>query len=140
MNGLEQKRPVARQSSSTTQRSIALRRCTERCQFNKAECNHQYQYRLGVEQIESNPEEKDLGILVDEKLDINRQCMLAGQKANHILGCISWAARSVGSRSREVILPLYPTLVRPHLEYASSCGVPSTKKTWTCKSRGRGGP
>ncbi|KAK4824283.1 hypothetical protein QYF61_012843 [Mycteria americana] len=85
--------------------------------FNKAKCrvlhlgqgNPRYQYRLGDEGIESSP-----AVLVDEKLDVSRQCALAAQKATHILGCIK---RSVASRSREVILPLCSALVRPHLEY-----------------------
>ena len=64
--------------------------------------------------MESSPAEKDLGLRVDEKLDVSQQCALAAQKANRVLGCIT---SSVASRSREGILPLCSDRVRPHLQF-----------------------
>jgi len=69
------------------------------------------QYRLGAVLVQSS---SVLGVLMDNKLTMSQKWALAAKKANGILGCIK---KSVASSSREVLLPLYSALVRPHLEY-----------------------
>ena len=57
--------------------------------------------------------EKDLGLTISVDMKVSEQCGIAAAKANQILGLIT---RNIVYKVKELIIPLYKTIVRPHLE------------------------
>ncbi|CAM5077630.1 unnamed protein product [Eretmochelys imbricata] len=98
---------------------------SEKCKVMHLGINKNFCYKLGMHYLEVTEEEKELGVLVDHRMTMNRQCDMAVKKANAVLGCIR---RGISSRDKEVLVPLYKALVRPHLEYCVQFWSPTFKK------------
>ena len=74
--------------------------------------------------MESSFAERELGVLLDNKLTMSQQCTLKAMTANNI-------RISMASRLSEVILSLYSALVRPRQECRIPFWAPSIRKSWT---------
>ena len=66
--------------------------------------------------LERSSAEKDLGVLMVNRLAVSQQCALVAKRTNGVLGCTK---KSVASRSREVILSTYFAVGRLHLAVLS---------------------
>ena len=92
-------------------------------QFNIDKChtlhtgyrNIKFSYNMSGSRLSESHEQKDLGIIITHNLKFGKQCIEASNKANRVLGFIS---RTFEYKSKDIILPLYKSLVRPLLEYA----------------------
>ena len=82
-------------------------------------------YYMSGNKLETVDEEKDLGVTVSKDSKWDKQCSQAVKKANRMLGVIK---RNFTDRSKETIMPLYKSLVRPHLEYCVPIWSPHYQK------------
>lgn len=105
--------------------------------FNATKCkvmhignkNQHYTYHMteNGETVELEPTkcEKDLGVYVDDQLDFSQHVQTTANKANKILGIIR---RTFHYLDKHMLVTLFKSLVRPHLEYGNVAWSPFYKK------------
>ena len=99
---------------------------TEKCKvLHLGKKNLMHPYRLDSAMLASTMEERDLGIIIDHKMNMSLQCDAAASNASKTLACIH---RCFSSKSQDIILLLYLALVRPQLEYCIQFWVAAFKK------------
>ena len=79
--------------------------------------NTGHQYHIGDVLIEGVKEERDLGVIIDDKLTFHCHTGLVMKKANAVLAVIK---KSFDCLDMKTLPILYKTLVRPIIEYANT--------------------
>ena len=97
--------------------------------FGKCECIHighgNMEYKM-VDAVLGRPtQEKDLGVTFSADMKVSEHCGIAASKGNQILGLIR---RTITYKEKQLIVPLYKAIVRPHLEYCIQAWRPYRKK------------
>lgn len=77
--------------------------------------NKKFKYEMKGKELRSTSQVKDLGVIITESLKPSIQCTTSANKANRALGFIKI---NFTYKSKDIIIPLYKSIVRPHLEYA----------------------
>ena len=101
--------------------------------FNVGKCkvlhlgrrNPRYEYNMGDRTLETATEEKDLGVIIDDKLKFHKHTEVQANKANKVLGLLR---RSFETLDNENLVWLFKALVRPHLEYCNTVTYPVYEK------------
>ena len=88
--------------------------------FGKCKCLHTgpgntgKNYEMGGTILSKTVKEKDLGVSMNANMKVSEQCRIAASKGNQVLGMIR---RNITYKEKNLIVPLYKAIVRPHLEY-----------------------
>ena len=92
--------------------------------FNESKCkvihlgtsNTRHTYTMSATPLESTPDEKDLGVVMDEELKFHLHVPQAVKKASRMLGLVHATFTCLD----ETTIPrLFMTMVQPHLEYGN---------------------
>ena len=87
--------------------------------------NKGMEVRLGDKVLGAQKSERDLGVIMQSDLKVDKQCSKAANEANKRLGMIH---RNFKCKAKKVILPLYKSIVRPHLDYCVQAWRPHYRK------------
>ena len=99
--------------------------------FGKCICIHvghgnlDEEYKMGDVVLGRTTQEKDLGVTLSADMNVSEQCGIAASKGNQILGLIR---RTIMYKEKQLIVPLYKAIVRPHLEYCIKAWRPYRKE------------
>ena len=83
------------------------------------------EYKMGDTVLGRTTQEKDLGVTFSADMKVSEQCGIAASKGNKILELIR---RTIMYKEKQLIVPLYRAIVRPHLEYFIQAWRPYRKK------------
>ena len=82
-------------------------------------------YEMGGTELQTTSAERDLGVTLDDKLDLGKHIKSIVAKANRMLGLIKI---SFACLDKSMFLNLYLVFVRPHLEYCVQVWSPYKRK------------
>ena len=83
------------------------------------------EYKMGDAVLGRTTQEKDLGVKFSTDMKASEQCRFAASKGNQVLWLIR---RTITYKEKQLIVPLYKVIVRPHLEYCIQAWRPYRKK------------
>ena len=84
-----------------------------------------YIYIIDGHILEDVEEEKDLGVIMNNKFKLGSHCAKVTKQANQVLGLIY---RTFSNKNKNIIIKLYKSLVRPHLDYCGQIWRPHLQK------------
>ena len=102
-------------------------------EFNVSKCkimhlgnsNPGHTYTMGGANLTATTEEKDLGVIFDDRLEFDKHIRGMVNRANRILGMIK---AGFACMDKEIFKLVYPVLVRPLLEYCVQVWTPYKQK------------